>query len=235
MRKFFKIFSSLVGLGLTIGAIYVFGFLVPSMDAKLNPVIPHAPYQVTDKAQSLHDDLYVADLHADSLLWRRDPVKRWGRGQVDLPRLREGGVDFQVFSAVTKSPRGLNFDGNDANAPDDITLLAQAQLWPMRTWGSLYERAAFQAQRLQKIESNKSNNLVIIRNATDMAQPEGTLAALLLTEGSHPLEGKIENIERLFNEGYRAMGLQHFFDNELAQFRSNRARCARAYRRPGFY
>ena len=198
-----------------IGAIYIFGILVPSMDAKLNPVMPHAPYKITDETQSLHDDLYIADLHADSLLWRRNPLKRWDRGQVDLPRLREGGVEFQIFSAVTKSPRGLNFDGNDANAPDDITLLVQAQLWPMRTWGSLYERAAFQAQRLQKIEADKANKLVIVRTASDMNQPDGTLATLLLTEGSHPLEGKIENIERLFNEGYRAMALQHFFDNEL--------------------
>ena len=38
---------------------------------------------------------------------------------------------------------------------------------------------------------------------------------MLLTEGAHPLEGKIENIARLKIEGYRAMGLQHFFDNEL--------------------
>ena len=162
-------------------------------------------------------------MHSDSLLWRRNPVKRWERGQVDLPRLRDGGVEFQVFSAVTKSPRGQNFDGNDANAPDNITLLAQLQLWPIRTWGSLYERAAFQAQRLQKIESNKSNGVVIVRKASDMDQPEGTLATLLLTEGSHPLEGKIENVQALFDEGYRAMGLHHFFDNELGGSKHGRS------------
>jgi len=66
--------------------------------------------------------LLVTDLHADNLLWRRDPEKRNDYGQVDFPRLREGGVNIQVFSAVTKSPRGLNFDGNDADAPDDIAL-----------------------------------------------------------------------------------------------------------------
>ena len=116
---------------------------------------------------------------------------------------------------MTKSPRGLNFDGNDANAPDDIALLAKAQLWPMRTWNSIYERAAFQAQRLQKIEKRGKNKLIIARTKSDLNQPEGTLIALLLTEGAHPLEGKIENISRLYDEGYRAMGLQHFFDNEL--------------------
>ena len=134
---------------------------------------------------------------------------------MDLPRLREGGVDIQVFSAVTKSPRGLNFDGNDADAPDDIKMLAYVQLWPQRTWNSIYERAAFQAQRLQKIERRPENKLVIARSKADLKQPDGTLIALLLTEGSHPLEGDIANIARLYDEGYRAMGLQHFFDNEL--------------------
>nr|MBC8225800.1 membrane dipeptidase [Gammaproteobacteria bacterium] len=34
-------------------------------------------------------------------------------------------------------------------------------------------------------------------------------------EGSHALDGDLKNIERLFNEGFRMMSLQHFFDNKL--------------------
>lgn len=215
MKRALKVVVSLLGLILIGAAIYVFGILVPQQDAKMNPVTPHDPYPVSNTAKALHADLLIADLHTDSLLWRRNPEKRWDRGHVDLPRLREGGVNIQVFSAVTKSPRGLNFDGNDANAPDNITLLAKAQLWPVRTWDSIYERAAFQAQRLQKIEKRAENKLIIARTKSDLKQPDGTLITLLLTEGAHPLEGEIENIERLYDEGYRAMGLQHFFDNEL--------------------
>jgi len=215
MKRALKLLLSLILLLILAAAIYVFGFLVPAQDAKMNSVTAHAPYPVSEAAKALHNNLLIADLHTDSLLWRRNPEKRWGRGHVDLPRLREGGVDIQIFSAVTKSPRGLNFDGNDADAPDDITTLAQVQLWPIRTWGSIYERAVFQARRLQKIESRAKNKLVIARTKSDLQQPEGTLITLLLTEGAHPLEDKLENIERLYNEGYRAMGLQHFFDNEL--------------------
>jgi len=215
MKRALKFTVGLIALILIGAAIYVFGILVPQQDAKMNPVTPHDPYPVSNKAKALHADLLIADLHTDSLLWRRNPEKRWDRGHVDLPRLREGGVNIQVFSAVTKSPRGLNFDGNDANAPDNITLLAKAQLWPVRTWDSIYERAAFQAQRLQKIEKRAENKLIIARTKSDLKQPDGTLITLLLTEGAHPLEGEIENIERLYDEGYRAMGLQHFFDNEL--------------------
>ena len=215
MKRVLKFILALITLLLIAAAIYLFGIVVPQQDAKMNPVVAHEPYPISDAAKELHADLLIADLHSDSLLWRRNPEKRWDRGHVDLPRLREGGVNIQVFSTVTKSPRGLNFDGNDANAPDDIALLAKAQLWPMRTWNSIYERAVFQAQRLQKIEKRGKNKLIIARTKSDLNQPEGTLIALLLTEGAHPLEGKLENIGRLYDEGYRAMGLQHFFDNEL--------------------
>lgn len=211
MKKFVLLILILIAMSLA----YVFGVVVPETDAKMNVVQPHAPYIISPDAQALHDSIDIADLHADTLLWRRNPAKRHKRGQLDLPRLRDGGVKLQIFSATTKSPDGQNFDGNDADAPDQITKLAQAQLWPLRTWDSIYERAVYQAQRLQKLETDKDNKLVIARIASDLAQPDDVIIGLLLTEGSHPLEGKLENIDRLYNEGYRIMGLQHFFDNAL--------------------
>jgi microsomal dipeptidase-like Zn-dependent dipeptidase len=215
MKTFFKYVGVLVLSLIASAAIYVFVILVPGVDKDLNRVLSHGDYPVSERAKAIHKDLLIADLHADNLLWRRNPERRNDYGQVDFPRLREGGVNIQVFSAVTKSPRGLNFDGNDADAPDDITLLAKAQLWPPRTWNSIYERAAFQAQRLHKLAAREQNNLIIAKSKSDLEQPDGTLIGLLLTEGSHPLEGDIKNVQRLYDEGYRAMGLQHFFDNEL--------------------
>jgi len=189
--------------------------VAPGQDAKMNKVIPHENYEVSDKSEKLHNSLFITDLHSDTLLWNRNPEKRWKRGHVDIPRLREGGVNMQVFSAVTKSPRGLNFDTNSPDAPDDISLLVKAQLWPPRTWNSIFERAVYQAYRLHELESNPKNNLLIVRNKTDIEYADKKILALLLTEGSHPLEGKIDNIKNLYDAGYRAMGLQHFFDNEL--------------------
>ena len=219
MKIFFRWFLSLALILLCLAIIYIFGFVVPQTDASMNPVKPHAPYKISKTAQDLHDTLTIADLHGDALLWRRNPEHQHKRGHIDLPRLRAGGVDIQIFSTVTKSPRGLNFDGNSADAPDDITRLAMAQLWPLRTWNSIYERAAFQAQRLQKIEANPDNNLIIARRKADLVDSPDSksqrIIAILATEGSHPLEGKLENINRLYDEGYRMMGLQHFFDNEL--------------------
>lgn len=212
MKRFLKWVAIAVSLLFVAAFIYLTQILGPKIDSRMNAVIPHDPYPVSTAAQALHDELWIADLHTDSLLWRRNPAKRQDRGHVDLPRLRQGGVEFQIFSAVTKSPKGQNFDGNDANAPDQITQLVQAQFWPVRTWDSLYERAAYQAQRLQKLE--RKGEVHIVRTAADMDKTDRVLA-LLLTEGSHPLQGDLEKIHRLYREGYRAMGLHHFFDNEL--------------------
>lgn len=198
-----------------LGVLYVHFILAPSVDKDLNQVVARGSEKVSEDAKSLHQNMLVTDLHIDSLLWQRDLEVFNNYGQADLPRLQKGGVDIQVFSAVTKSPRGLNFDGNDADAPDDITLLAIAQLWPMRTWFSIYERAAYQAQRLHKLAENSNNKLVIAKRKSDLQQAPNTLVGILLTEGAHPLEGDLAKVQKLFDEGYRAMGLQHFFDNEL--------------------
>ena len=213
--KWLKRLALLICALFCIGLFYVFAILVPSTDAKMNVVLDHKPYNISKDTQAFHDTLTIADLHGDTLLWRRNPEHRHAHGHIDLPRLREGGVNIQVFSTVTKTPAGLNFDNNSADAFDMMIPLTMAQTWPIRTWNSVYERAAFQAQRLQKLEQNPANNLLIARTANDLDQPDGTIIGILATEGSHPLEGKLENIDRLYDEGYRMMGLQHFFDNAL--------------------
>lgn len=87
-------------------------------------------------------------MHADTLLWGRNILKRSRIGHIDLPRLIEGSFALQVFSAVTKTPTGPNLSSNDDKS-DNITLLALAQGWPWKTLNSLSERALYQAQQLQ--------------------------------------------------------------------------------------
>jgi len=69
-------------------------------------IVEHDPYPVSDVAQALHDALVICDWHADNLLWQRNIATCGTRGQVDIPRLIEGNVAIQVFTAVTKSSAG---------------------------------------------------------------------------------------------------------------------------------
>jgi microsomal dipeptidase-like Zn-dependent dipeptidase len=47
------------------------------------------------------------------------------------------------------------------------------------------------------------------------ANGEKVIGSIYLIEGAHPLEGSIENLDVLFDQGLRIAGLTHFFDNEL--------------------
>lgn len=197
-------------------------FALPSfLDYRMNSTADQGPYQASAAAQALHRQLWIADLHDDALLWQRDPLQRHSYGHADLPRLLEGNVGLQVFAAVTKTPRGLNYTSNAADS-DNITPLVIAQRWPRATWNSLLQRALYQSQRLQQAERDSQGLLQIVRSREELRQalarrnPEQpSLAAILATEGLHPLEGQLENVDVLFEAGYRIAGLTHFFDNEL--------------------
>lgn len=210
-------------LVLLLAALGVFFFVVPPViDARMNGVQLAPPYQAGARALALHRRLFVADLHDDALLWSRDLLERHARGHVDLPRLQQGQVGLQVFATVTKAPRGLNFERNRSDS-DTITALAVAQRWPVRTWGSLLERALYQGERLHAAAAASGGQMRVVHSRAELAQaladkaPDGgrLLIAVLATEGLHPLEGRLENVDRMHDAGFRIAGLTHFFDNEV--------------------
>jgi len=202
----------------------IFFLCVPATVERLlnGPAQNAGAANVSPEGKRLQTTLRIVDLHADSLLWGRDLLAKGTRGDVDVPRLIEGHVTLQVFTAVTKSPRGLNYVRNDGNS-DTIIWLALAQRWPPRTWASLAERVLYFAERFQKMAKDSGGRLVSIRTATDLRnylarreQNPDVTAGLLGIEGAHALDGKLENLDRLYDAGYRYISLTHFFDDEFA-------------------
>ena len=220
-----RIVKWILGIVLTVLVVGLLGFfiLAPGIaERDMNVVVEHDPYPVTAEGAAFHDTLLIGDWHADTLLWKRDPLERSDRGHVDIPRLIEGNVTLQVFTAVTKSPSGQNYEENSAETFDNITLLAVGQLWPPRTWNSLLERALYQAERLRDAANKSGGHLRLIRTEKDLDAVlalrdagEDVVGGVLGIEGAHPLEGEIANLDRLEAAGYRLIGLHHFFDNEL--------------------
>ena len=199
-----------------------FFLLAPQwVDRNANQVMGNTGRAPTAETRAFHQQLIVGDLHADSALWGKDLLRRNTWGQVDLPRLIEGGATVQMFTTVTKSPRGQNYEQNAADAADNITLLAMAQRWPAETYDSLFARAMLQADRVTAAAAQHPQ-LTLITSQSELSQllaqrrrGDAVVGALLGTEGSHALDGKLENIDRLYAAGFRMMGLQHFFDNRL--------------------
>ncbi len=212
--------ASLLVVLLVVVAAY---FLAPIVvDGRMNTVSATPLPTVSPEARSLHKSLFVADLHADQLLWGRDLLMQANRGHVDIPRLREGNVALQVFSAVTKTPRGMNYDHNTGET-DNILLLALLQRWPVATWRSLRARAVYQAQQLYDAAARSNGSFTVITTqkqfadfVTRRAATPSLVGGILAIEGLHALDGKLESVDTLFAAGFRMMGLTHFFDNEVA-------------------
>lgn len=219
MKRFFLwlvgVCAVLLGAFLAFAPAYV--------DDQFNSPLPYDPYPVSAEAKRVYSGLEgIADLHSDPLLWQRDLGTLNTRGHVDIPRLVAGNMALQVFGAVTKTPRGQNYDRNTADT-DNITLLAMAQLWPTRTWFSLEQRALYQAEKLNRFARSSNGALEFVRWREDLLHVlaareagEDVTAGFIGLEGAHALEGDIAALGRLFDAGYRMIGLAHFFDNEVA-------------------
>lgn len=207
---------------LAVSAIGFFGIAPGYLEKGMNKVAGGPLIPVSAEAIALHRTLQIVDLHSDTLMWQRDVLKRANRGHEDLPRLAEGNVALQVFSSVSKTPRGLNYDRNTGDS-DNITALAIAQLQPVRTWTSLTERSLYHAQKLDRAVGASGGKLAKVSDDASLdallaarAKGNGPVGALLSIEGLHDLEGNIANLDRLYAAGFRMAGLTHFFDNELA-------------------
>lgn len=200
------------------------GFLsAPGLvDQQINQVYSQAAKAPTATTQALHQRLWIADLHADSLLWQRNLNVDSQRGHVDFPRLQRGNVALQAFSVVTKTPRKMNIERNGSDT-DNITALVVAQALPPATWNSLLARATYQADELRQQAARSNGKVRVIGSRGQLRsfiaareQDPGLLAGWLTLEGAHALEGKLDNLATLYKAGFRMAAPTHFFDTELS-------------------
>ncbi len=206
---------------LVLGAL-VWGVLAARLEGFVNRIEPEPLPTVGSTARRLHETSFVADLHADSLLFERDLLVRSRLGHVDLPRLIDGGVALQVFAVPTVVPLGANIDRTRADAVDLLTLAGLFQL-SGRGLASPLERALRAAHQLTELARRSDGRLRIVRDRGDLErlrsdreQGSPVVGAVLAIEGAHALESEPANLQRLFDAGYRVIGLSHFFDNDYA-------------------
>lgn len=206
-----------------LSAIGFFGLAPGMLENSMNKIDGKELIKVSPEAEALHKSLQIVDLHSDTLMWKRDLLDPANRGHEDLARLEQGNVTLQLFSSVSKTPKGLNYDHNRSDS-DVLPWLALAQLQPINTWNSLIERSLWHAGKLHRASAGSSGRLFEVASQSGLdallqkrsgagAKPVG---AMLTIEGLHNLEGKFENLGRLYAAGFRMASLTHFFDNELA-------------------
>jgi membrane dipeptidase len=134
---------------------------------------------------ALHRSALVFDGHCDTLLalveGTRRFVERSSAGHVDLPRLREGGVDAQIFACCVGGPQ--------AERP--------------------LVRFLRMADALHREVEAHPEHLRLARCAADVekAKAAGQVACILSMEGAEPLEGELAVLRMLYRLGLRNLGL----------------------------
>lgn len=191
------------------------------------------PTEEDAEFRAFYDSLFIADLHADTLLWNRNLRADNKRGHVDLPRLCKGGVDLQVFTVVTQwgwpLGAGACHARSDANMVGLLSFLHTPD-WPAKAIVDLERRATVQAEALDQaadpsLHGASEPRLMIIRDRSELdaflearGQSERcVVGALLGLEGLHFIdEQPSDGIGRLARQGFSMASLTHHFDNGLA-------------------
>ncbi|MCH7948332.1 MAG: dipeptidase [candidate division Zixibacteria bacterium] len=223
MKKFITkllIIVSLLTLVLYVAAhIFVPGII----DKKYNRVFSNPPYNVASlEATKLHEELLIADLHSDALIWGRDLLENNDRGHVDIPRLSEGNIALQVFSVPTKVPKKISQWGTDPDQLNLITLSAITMAWPISSWFNLSSRVTHLGNYLNEVAEESGGRFRVIKTSSELNElfkvrerKKELTGGILAIEGLHALDGEIENLDQFYVTGYRIMGLVHHFDNMI--------------------
>ena len=218
MNKRVKIVLSVLGIVFLLYSLTI--RIVPKIiDKSKNKIRIEPPYSVSDDVQNSYNKLdFIADMHCDALLWKRDLLKDNNFGQVDIPKLIKANVGLQTFTIVTKSPKGQNFKKNIGDT-DNITGLYFVQGRPMK---SLTNRAISQCDDLFKYAKKSKGKFRVILSSNelnkfvaDKKSDKRISSGIIGIEGAHALDGDLKNVKVLFDHGVRMMAPTHFFDNKL--------------------
>ncbi len=157
---------------------------------------------IAERARKLHFSSIVLDTHDDTTqrFFSRsyDLGKRNPDGHVDIPRMREGGMNAIFFSIWT----------------DGRTMGPQA-----------VQKALDQIDAVLENVRRYSTDLVLARTADEVrqAQSRGKIAVLMGIEGGHMIGNDIR-ILRVFGAlGIRYVTLTHFYNNEWADASTDKA------------
>ena len=138
----------------------------------------------------------VVDLHCDSLLphaaGTRDLRQRSTTGHLDIPRMKEGGVNGQLL-AIWVDPENMK----------------KGEYVPF------VERSL---AALEKLALDATGDLALARSPDEFraVTASGRIAAIAAVEGGHAIEADLGNLDRFYKLGVRALTITWCNSNELA-------------------
>ncbi|MCP4847857.1 MAG: hypothetical protein GY899_07925 [Verrucomicrobiaceae bacterium] len=205
---------AVIGMSVALMACWYYLF-----DRQLNRVVPVNVQPIGEKTARFHENCFIADLHADVCLWRRDLMSRHRRGHVDLPRLRAGNVALQFVTVPTKlviSPRFPRLFFSDLFFWGALLSLQRPD-----TWFSAAARARLQLRRLACWIEQSGGAIRMVSSRGELNElserrgnNEDVIGVMLGLEGAHVLRGRLD-VPWLAAQGFRVVGITHFNDNQF--------------------
>ena len=172
--------------------------LAAAFAGRLQPTQPPSRgAQVSDQARRLHGEAFVFDAHLHFLdrffYLRQNAGKRYEDGQVDLPRLKEGGVDAFFLS-----------------------LFVHEEYYPARLETKQVLRLLDAARA--EVEGNRDAvEIALTGGDIERINRQGKIAAILDLEGGFDVEGDLAVLRSLYTLGLRGAQLpSHNWANEFA-------------------
>jgi membrane dipeptidase len=170
--------------------------------AQLLLVLPLAIGQQTDEAQRVHAALLGVDAHNDTLqrvlLENVDIGKRLNDGEIDLPRLRDGGIHVPFFAmAVPEYYRGADAVRGTLDFLD----------------------------AMQRVLDKYPDQIELATSASDIQRIVGKkkIAAVLTVEGGHQIADDLAVLRMYRRMGVLSMTLTHFRSNDWADSATGKA------------
>lgn len=169
----------------------------------LLPLLANAQTTVSPNTVALHQRLLVLDSHLDTPLTLTRPgwniTERHGYrqdgSQVDLPRMREGGLDGGFFAVYT--PQGPRTEEG-------------------RAYASAYGLATL--TRIRDVIDRNPDSFALALTADDARRiaAQGKRVVFISMENADPLSSDPELLNTYYRQGLRMLGLVHFMNNDLA-------------------
>jgi len=145
----------------------------------------------------VHKDSVVVDMHCDTIgrhLEGEDLSKDNPKGHIDIPKLKEGAVDLQVFACFI-GPPGDEMEKNTAA-----------------------KRAFDQIDAVHELVENNPEDLVLIESHDDLSALRGNrkTGALIGIEGGYAIENDLRLLRSFYRNGVRLMTLTHWLHTDWA-------------------
>ncbi|MFC1564582.1 M20/M25/M40 family metallo-hydrolase [candidate division KSB1 bacterium] len=148
------------------------------------------------KMNFVHKDATLVDLHCDTAmrLEQGEDISGNTRGHIDIPKLKEGGVDLQVFACYVGPPSN-----------DEEKNTAGKKIFNM-------------IDDVHQMLNSNPDDLALIESYTDFSRNRSTgkVGVLIGIEGGYAIENDISMLRSFYKLGVRLMTLTHWTHTDWA-------------------